>query len=474
MARVSIGITTYNRQRECWDVISDVYRCMSGHDVRCHIIDDCSDHLGWPVSDAYGYDWLRYYKHTRNYGKQLFWRTITQMFERWKHDDADYYIYLQDDGRLCDDFITRAVERYESIPCARKSMLTLDINNLTDRERGRWTKLRTKHHTFNGFAIDRIGWVDAWYICERSTLEALKWRVNEVSPNRWRRKPNLSSGVNDQLSKRLHSAGRTMWQVRDSLVYYRQTESQMNKEDRASQPAYSLGFLGSSELPGVVTDPARKVNPVDVLGDKAVRDNPPIHILMPTVRPLEAARQIEKLLSESELAENRWHIHLTYKHPTVDARQAMWSRLEDDEWGVEIDDHDRFSSGALRAIQDAIDSGSAQYYYGVTRGGGRPSRKYVQGLFVQYGMLSKGMRAMTRATYNIGGGLRKADAPAESYGLAVRCELEGVKFDRIEDVFITINEASGNLSNDEGKNRLRRKVLQISKRARAELRRRVR
>ena len=70
---------------------------------------------------------------------------------------------------------------------------------------------------------------------DRAFFALLRHRMVPVHPNRWRRKPTISSGVGKQLTVRLRGRG-NVYQTNPPLVRHGGLVSEMNPEARALRP----------------------------------------------------------------------------------------------------------------------------------------------------------------------------------------------------------------------------------------------
>merc|ERR1712098_305061 len=87
-----------------------------------------------------------------------------------------------------------------------------------------------------GWNVYKSQWLDMAILFDR---EMLRFRVKEVPISRWKKNKLVSSGVGAQLSKRLHNAGYSMYQVENSLIHHGDHESRMNYEERKLNPLVS-------------------------------------------------------------------------------------------------------------------------------------------------------------------------------------------------------------------------------------------
>ena len=58
--------------------------------------------------------------------------------------------------------------------------------------------------------------------------------------SRWNHDPNLSSGVGQQISTKLHNKNKSMYHTKTSLVIHGDHESKMNFEERKNKPIITI------------------------------------------------------------------------------------------------------------------------------------------------------------------------------------------------------------------------------------------
>ena len=172
-----------------------------------------------------------------------------------------------------------------------------------------------------------------------------------------------------------------------------------------------------------------------------------IHILLPTHnRAEECAGQLQSVLGEQGISPGRWTVHVCSGYPTAEGRAMLWDHVGPSEWGVEIDDHDKILPGSLSRLEGAIDwadnHGLMCYLYAETWHNGRTNA----GKTFLRGMWAKGLRAMRGFDYKRFGKLLPEDAPAESYGTALRAEEAGAKMVRVVGCVLHLNMTDGKMA----------------------------
>lgn len=217
-----VVITTYNRCQMLKVLLQDIFKNCKNKSVKVVVFDDASD--AYIDVDKYDVQLIRYHK---NNGKTNFWKVIEDTFKYVKNINARYYFYLQDDVRLVDNFFEQSVEIYEKIDDHKKiSLGTLMVES--QRNTPKWTNFVPENHG----DFYKTQWCELFFVAERKFFEVLEYKMNPISIDRWKNRPNLGSGVGEQISHRLLGLGYNMYHVVNSLAEHGDHESTMNTSDR--------------------------------------------------------------------------------------------------------------------------------------------------------------------------------------------------------------------------------------------------
>eukprot|EP00871_Galdieria_phlegrea_P005732 jgi/Galph1/646/GphlegSOOS_G5383.1 len=152
----------------------------------------------------------------RRFSKYQHWKLISKAFQSLKFINASYYIFLQDDMRICTSFLQRATGLWNSIEDPQKMTLMLHIDE-NRVNHSCWTDIFPKKQG----DVYKIGWVEASnYLCERSFLEYMGFIMPSVPCSRWYRRRLASSGVGELLSRLLVESNWNMYTTGTSLLYH--------------------------------------------------------------------------------------------------------------------------------------------------------------------------------------------------------------------------------------------------------------
>lgn len=229
---IYIAITTYNRPKELQELLGDVARETEGKNYHVRVYDDHSD-----VPAYAPFDMVRYAK---NHGKQRYWQIINDVFKDAETWDFKYFFLLQDDCRLVEGFFDKAIAEFEAISDPRKATFC-PFTPITVYDRMMWSRKKAKDvEQIDGKTYILGNYVDCIFMCPRETLNILRFRVDPISPERFKNNKYISSGVGQQLTERLTRISKTLWVAWSSLIIAHCNESKMNQEERAKNPLSPL------------------------------------------------------------------------------------------------------------------------------------------------------------------------------------------------------------------------------------------
>lgn len=222
-------ITSYNREEKLKSLLNQISEYKNFR-IFVSVFDDSS----FPANDISEFNVFKV-TYVKNNGKKKFWKIISDTYKLCKNINSKYYIYLQDDVVLKENFFQEAVRLYEKIEDPKKiSLNTLILEN--QRGKPKWTNFDPEEYD----EYYKTQWTELFFICERKFFEVLNFSVNSIPSERWDSDPNLSSGVGDQISTRLYKMGWNQYQVKNSLVTHGDHESTMFRDLRSREKLISL------------------------------------------------------------------------------------------------------------------------------------------------------------------------------------------------------------------------------------------
>jgi len=224
-----ILINTYNRQAELLVLLSQ----LDTEPLKVSINDDGSDNK--MIFPPYNFLEIEYNYQHGNHGKELYWKTCTNLF---KMVDKSYerFIMLPDDAVLVPKFLDQAFKQWQAI---KHRAIALNILLLKNYKSPNWTGQKPVEMRINKYDFYLTGWIDGCFICDLRLFEKLEYYVDSISLNRWKRNPLYGSGVGQNMTMRLNEFG--LYHVDKSLVFFKEpSASQMNPEARKKNPTIAV------------------------------------------------------------------------------------------------------------------------------------------------------------------------------------------------------------------------------------------
>lgn len=172
---------------------------------RVTVFDDGSEYDATPF-----YEYCDY-KRIAHQGKKNFWQVWQLMLTIARYSEDDEFIFLQDDLYNVDLEGLRAVETPDKY--------ALNLMNVGP-DRG-WSP---------------VGYVDCIFKTNRATLEAIGWYIEPVNAYRWMTRPNLSSGVGQNLTRRFYENKIPMILPNRNYASHGDSESKMHPRERQQNP----------------------------------------------------------------------------------------------------------------------------------------------------------------------------------------------------------------------------------------------
>lgn len=209
-----ITITTYRREKHLLRLMNHIQRYKKDYTVNGIIINDASFY-SFREFDDFGFKYVHLAHH---HGRQEFFRIMNMAFDEMKRNNFKYYLNLQDDIILTDDFFDKCVKAWESIK--DKNKLILDLR----------TDDRVGKSLWGIYPVVKVGkfyksqWFDLVFMSDE--------RIKDKIPKLEFQNIDSSSGVARQLSKRFRKKGFNMYHYERSLVHHGHCESLMNPEVR--------------------------------------------------------------------------------------------------------------------------------------------------------------------------------------------------------------------------------------------------
>lgn len=221
---IQIVIPTYQRPDMLKRLLVQLFKQKTKQEFKINIYDDGSQLDNWEVVKSYP---VKYIKFEYNHGRVNWWRFVNFIFNQMQEIDFEYYIMLNDDVEVDENFIEETVRVWKGINDERKICLNL----LLDKQReGKpcWTGFKP---ILKG-EVWQTQWTDSNFLCTKRFFKSLKYSLREVSHEFLLGKPLRSSGVGKQISERMTAKELHIYQVAKTLVKHDHHISQMNPSER--------------------------------------------------------------------------------------------------------------------------------------------------------------------------------------------------------------------------------------------------
>jgi hypothetical protein len=239
---IHVRIKSYNRPRHLSNLLMDLHRQATQFDIALDVVvfDDASTvPMTAPraIVDEAGWRWVA---AEDNHGKQGAWAWHNQMYDSLRDVTEQAFIYFfDDDMRLCDQFFGTSLTMWGRVNDPDKATLHLMVDS-SRQNASCWTGVQPRKLDRH---LRRTQWVDGSFLCQRRTLDALKFSLNEIGADRWKTHPERSTGVGQQISHRLHDLGLGLYQTCLSLVVHASSESYYNPKERKATPLQTVNFI---------------------------------------------------------------------------------------------------------------------------------------------------------------------------------------------------------------------------------------
>lgn len=188
---------------------------------------DGIEHLVIDDGSSFDLEFCKYLQ-TDHQGKQGFWRLWNLALYECLNTDHDFFMFMPDDFTNIDiDRIKELHDRFKTTPYT--------YNIINDGRKNCW---RISDNVQIDEDTEDCGFVDCGFFCNREALELLRWTIEPIPASRFN-KPNISSGVGQQLTNRLAALRIPMYRPFKSLAYHGDHESQMHGDERKQNPLLS-------------------------------------------------------------------------------------------------------------------------------------------------------------------------------------------------------------------------------------------
>jgi len=217
-----IVIFSYNRPGKLKKIIKHL-KDTTDHDL--FVVDDGSDF------DMSMFD-VEYSQNVSNGGKMNYWKQWNIALNHCKESTNETFIFMPD------DFMDLDVKRIEQWIAELDNGKPYLVNLINDGRLECFQPCVPHPVQINNEGAHRVGFTDCGFFCNWRTLQLLNWNIIEIAKWRWENNPDLSSGVGQQLSKRLFGKV-SMYVPNVSFAHHGNHESKMHPKERMKTPLIS-------------------------------------------------------------------------------------------------------------------------------------------------------------------------------------------------------------------------------------------
>lgn len=227
---IFISICTFNRSETLKNLLTDILNQKTSVNFFISIFDDNSEENYSFINDFKGSK-LVYYKSRVNNGKQRYWVNINHQLKLFQSLGFDYFLQMDDDFLICDNFLDLCIENIKNHTSVNKKTMAMRIH---------------KDFRANKIIWGTKNWVDGGTLYKRAFFENIGFKINPINEKRWVFYKKLSSGVWEQLSRKMQKYGWAAKNTNKSLVYHiGYAESKMNPEARKKINIKTIDFHGN-------------------------------------------------------------------------------------------------------------------------------------------------------------------------------------------------------------------------------------
>lgn len=268
--KVIINITTYNRADMLMELLEDIAREFKSVDYKIKIYNDSStENYNKIIEFLNKLPGQHYYKRlSENLGKKGYWKLHNIMYDELKKEKFDYYIQMQDDQRLVSGFYPKAINYLKQANVGALNILTVQEHQES------YSRRKLQQKIINGVKYWNIQFLDCNFITTPDFFKKIDWSMPAIPESRWKRNPNISSGVGGTITKKYTNRGGTCLHLASTLLIHNGQESVMNTHKRITQPCYTyLESATEEDLKKIVHRDKINITPVLDNTDKNTNDN---------------------------------------------------------------------------------------------------------------------------------------------------------------------------------------------------------
>jgi glycosyltransferase involved in cell wall biosynthesis len=248
---IYVSITTFNRRDnllKLMDQLKKENEILKKNDIELKVLisNDCSDQ-DYRLVENYckSMNW-HYFVSKKNFKKEEHWRlynTVLNKFKNWYNNFETnktnnkplLFFFLQDDNIMTSNIFLKTLslsEKIKEVSNKEGFVLNLYKDKTISTGIGRWSGLKIEN--FDSFI--KCNFVDGMFCLDAKALSFINWKVDRIPLSRWKNKPNLSSGVGQQITRKL-CPKTNIFMPKKSYLNQQDCNSQMQDKNRKNPSA---------------------------------------------------------------------------------------------------------------------------------------------------------------------------------------------------------------------------------------------
>jgi hypothetical protein len=173
-----------------------------------------------------------YVRSEEKYGREGYYKQWDRALKIARDCGDDLLIFMPDDFSNLD---YNKIVMFSNHASGR----LYSFNLINDGREQSFRQYRVKDIRIKGEDCKLVGFNDCGFFTNRKTMQKVKFYMNKISPERFKNRPALSSGVGDQLTTRMRAKNVLMYMPIKSLAYHGDHDSVMHYEERKENPLIS-------------------------------------------------------------------------------------------------------------------------------------------------------------------------------------------------------------------------------------------
>ena len=150
---------------------------------------------------------ITYMKNKVSNGRYKYWKTMTTLFKEASQYKTNAVLQIDDDFILCNSFLNKLMDCFFELKSKNNRFLGISYHLY-----GRNHRTETRWGCSNG------NWTDGGCLYDVNFLRYVNYSVDSVPKSRWKQNPRLSSGVWEQISRKITTYKGLIYKTKYSLV----------------------------------------------------------------------------------------------------------------------------------------------------------------------------------------------------------------------------------------------------------------